>query len=144
VAVVDLRQLAEKVVRKFADDPLSGEVWTRERVGTSTTLPSGSIASALADKFEFRCFVNPLGGRQAVKGEPDGEKQDETVTLYGCTLQQVNGLAFPIDFIPADDEANRRGGVVRRPDGRAYEVIASISWAAGEFWEISARRVTGG
>ncbi len=142
--MVDLRQLAEKVVRKFADDPLSGEVWTRERPGVATTLASGSIASALADKFEFKCFVNPLAGRQAVKGEPDGEKQDEVVTLYGCTLQQVNGLAFPIDFIPADDSANRRGDVVRRPDGRAYEVIGSIPWAAGQFFEISARRVVGG
>lgn len=142
--MVDLRPLAEKVVRKFADDPLSGEVWTRERAAPSTTLPSGSIATALADKFEFRCFVNPLAGRQAVKGEPDGEKQDEVVTLYGCTLQQVNGLAFLIDFVPADDEANKRGDIVRRADGRAYEVIASIPWAAGEFFEISARRVVGG
>lgn len=141
--MVDLSPL-RKVVEAFADDPASGEIWTRERSAPSTTTATGALATALASSFPFTCFVNPLGGKAAVKGEPAGEKLDESVTLYAGVNQKVNGLVFPLDFIVADETTNTRGDIVRRADGRAYEVIAAIPWKPGQFWEITARWVPGG
>jgi len=142
--MVELSPLQEEVVRKFADDPKSGEIWTRERAAPSTVTATGAVATALASSFAFKAFVNPLGGKQTVKGETAGEKRDESVTLYVCATQKVNGLVFPIDFIAADETTNTRGDIVRRADGRAYEVLASIPWGPGGFWEITARWVPGG
>lgn len=141
---LDFRPLEALVVRRFTDSPHVGEDWMRMRQGgPSVTGESGRLTTPPPALQPFRAFVDPGSGKQTAK-DKGGDKQDETITLYVCQLQQQNGLNVEVDFKAPDAAGRTRADWLRRElDGKRYEITAARWWKAGRFWALDIRQVQG-
>jgi hypothetical protein len=142
---VDFSSLQEVVVRQYTDGP-AGSDWTRLRqAGASTPTASGAVVTPGPDEVPFRAFVTEQGKSTVKQPAGQGDNQDESIILWTCKIQQINGLDEEVDFTAANEAAGVRGDTVRRePDGTLYEVQNARLERAGGFWALTVRQVQDG